>query len=159
MSTTSQGLCEEINQAFRDVPLPEAAGLTQGRSLGAPYAREHFGNKLRGDLPHRLTSYLGEDLAIMSEAGLKYYLPAFMIFLLTEKEQAEEGVLNQTLRGLSKIIQYAATRESRHALTPAQQAVIAKWANHILTHLVDYGTVPEDEQLLLDIETKASPNR
>lgn len=119
---------EQITQAFRDVPLPPPGILYNGHCEECIEVSEAFGGRPWQDVP--LDDVLYQETAFLTAAAWRYYLPAVMIWCLTQPEKVDlmlDNIVSQ-LTPSASIPEF--TKERAVGFSRAQRSAIVaflKW--------------------------------
>jgi hypothetical protein len=144
----NSNLSDRIVQAFSKQRLPDAQELVGSHaSLEHRTVLENFQGKRLHELPMRLTAYEAEDLLSMTGTGLRFYLPAFLRFLLTEDGRDEDSVLAYVIAALDKQNSSAAAELWRLCSSDERHAIF-EWIEYILSNRGDFLLSQEDRTTL-----------
>jgi hypothetical protein len=143
-SMTREDLTVLINDAFADVPRPSDDMLVdwtriEPREVSMVHVQENWSVEGRGhfDSIEVLTAWYGEDFNYFSREAVHYFLPGYMLFILTKPAATDLGGFDGTVEYLFR--QCLDRRWGNcPEFTRPQRASISAWAGFIYMHLDEY---------------------
>jgi hypothetical protein len=112
----------QIRDAFRDVPLPRPELLYNGHCDECVEVSEAFGGRPWQDVP--LDDVLYQETAVLTVAAWRYYLPAVMIWCLTQPERVDVMLDNIVFQLNPSTSVPEFTKERAVGFSPAQRSAI-----------------------------------
>jgi hypothetical protein len=154
MGSRSEQIRQEIEQAFSGVSYPGDDAITRTPGLEGQQLRENFRGRHWKEVPREVLRYHHDNLAFFTEAGLQFFLPAYLFAALDDFWDVLDFVLSHLLPSSRDDLEAFRTHvEERFGqFTPEQRRALRSFLEFVRDEMPDrYMPQPQRVEQALDL--------